>query len=341
MVLVATVPLKDAQTVKHYLAEHELLLPGYRHAKGTGTISFPITQRFVSKLPIVFEERALAPVPSGTLKDVLKGRLSKNELGHVVSSFDTVGSIAIVEIDDELVQKEQEIAKAILCQNKQITTVLKKGGGHEGELRLQKMVFLAGKETKETIVKENGVRLKIDVEGVYYSVRSATERKRLAQQVMPGERILVMFSGAAPYPCVLAKSTKADEIVGIELNERGHELGLENLRLNRLNNVVLIQGDVRDVIPELAKSKIVFDRIVMPLPHTGHDFLDEAFSVSKKGTFLHLYDFEKEGEFEKAAEKTEIGAKRNKRKIKVLGIVPSGQHSPRVFRVCVDFEVLT
>jgi tRNA (guanine37-N1)-methyltransferase len=340
VVLLASIELKHAQQLKSYLVAHELLLPGYKHEKTGNSISFPVLKKFKTSLPVSFSERDLAQIPKGRLKDLISEQLTPDELKRLNSAFDTVGTIAIVEIEQDLTQKEHIIAETILKNNKQIKTVLKKAGGHEGELRVQKTVFLAGEDTRETIVKENGVRLRINVEEVYYSVRSATERKRIAEQVKPGERVLVMFSGAAPYPCVLAKNTKADEIVGIELNEKGHELGLANLRLNRVNNVILIQGDVREAIPVLHDQKIRFDRIVMPLPHTGHDFLDEAFMVAEKGTIIHLYDFEREDEFEKAKEKAEAGAKRNGKRIQVLCIVPSGQHSPRVYRLCVDFEVL-
>jgi len=341
MVLCVKAALKDAERVKKHLYQHELLDTKYRHVKQPGCILFPVTQRFSSKLPIEFVEHEIAPVPvTGRLKAVLGDGLTAAEKARVTSSFDIVGSIAIVEIEPELEEKKTLIAETILANNKSVTTVLQKAGGHVGELRVQRMAYLAGVDTRETIVVENGVRLKINVEEVYYSVRSATERKRIASLVKAGERVLVMFSGAAPFCCVIAKHTAASEIVGIELNEKGHELGVESVRLNKLKNVVLINDDVKHATPILAEKGITFDRIVMPLPHTGHDFLDEAFSVAHKGTTIHLYDFEREDEFQKAAEKAEDGAKRNKRKIKILGIVPSGQHSPRVFRVCVDFDVL-
>ncbi len=341
MVLCVKAAMKDAQRVKQHLYGHGLFDRGYRHGKEGGFVLFPVTGRFRSSLPVTFVERELEEAPAkGGLKERLADALTEEERDSLTSSFDIVGSIAILEIDEALLPKERLIAAAILADNRNVTTVLKKAGGHAGELRVQKMAFLAGIDTRETVVVENGVRLRIDVEGVYYSVRSATERKRIASLVRPGERVLVMFSGAAPYCCVIAKRTEAAEIVGIELNEKGHELGLVNVKLNKLKNVVLINDDVRDAVPMLAEKGIAFDRIVMPLPHTGHDFLDEAFSVAHRGTVIHLYDFEREGEFEKAAEKAEAAAKRNNRTIRVLGIVPSGQHSPRVFRVCVDFEML-
>ncbi len=339
MVLCVKAAMKDAQRVKKLLYERELFDNAYRHAKEEGFILYPVKRRF-SMPGVTYVERELEEAPAkGGLKARLSGALTDGERASLTSSFDIVGSIAIVEIEPGLEAKERLIAEAILADNRNVKTVLKKAGGHVGELRVQKMAYLAGEDVRETIVVENGVRLKIDVEGVYYSVRSATERKRIASLVKPGERVLVMFSGAAPYCCVIAKRTDAAEIVGIELNEKGHELGVVNVKLNKLGNVALINDDVRNAVPLLAEKGIAFDRIVMPLPHTGHDFLDEAFSVAHAGTTIHLYGFEREGEFEKAAEKAEAAAARNKRAIKVLGITPSGQHSPRLYRVCVDFEV--
>ncbi|MBR9692892.1 class I SAM-dependent methyltransferase family protein [Candidatus Woesearchaeota archaeon] len=338
MVLCVKAKLSEAEKVKAYLFEKELFLEGYRYEKDDDYIYFPVKKEFDFDISFVQKDLEEAPKKE-SLKEVLKDALSDEELELLKKSMDQVGSIAIIEIDEGLESKEQLIAQAVLKRNPSITTVLKKNGGHEGELRLQTYDFIAGEDTRETIVQENGVRLKIDVEGVYYSVRSATERKRVASMVKKGEHVLVMFSGAAPYPCVIAKNTEAEEIVGIELNECGHELGVENLKLNKIDNVVLVQGDVKDVIPEFQKKDVTFDRIIMPLPHTSNDFLDEAFAVAKKGTVIHLYDFEKEGEFEKAAEKVQEGAKRNKKPIKVLDVVASGQHSPRTFRVCVDFAI--
>lgn len=341
MVLCVKVLPENAERVKTRMVAEKLFLEGYSYAKEEGFIYFPTKRRFSSDFPVTFEERELSERKArNTLREQLSGLLTPQEEEHLVTSFDTVGSIAIIEVPDELISKEVVIGEQILSTHKQIKTVLKKVAGHEGELRTQRTKLLAGEDTRETIVTENGVRLRINVEEVYYSVRSATERKRIASLVKAGENVLVMFSGAAPFCCVIAKHTGAKEVVGIELNEKGHELGVENVRLNKLKNVVLINDDVRDAVPILAEKGVTFDRIVMPLPHTGNDFLDDAFRVAHKGTIIHLYDFEKDDEFEKGAEKVKIVALRNKREVKILGITPSGQHSPHVYRICVDFEIL-
>ena len=78
-----------------------------------------------------------------------------------------------------------------------------------------------------------------------------------------------------------------------------------------------------------------FDRILMPLPKTGEDFLATALKLAKKGTIVHFYDFQKAGEFKKAEGKI----KKACRNCQIIDVVKCGQHSPRVFRICVDFKV--
>lgn len=272
-----------------------------------------------------------------TLRGVLSKKLGKNELSSLITSYDVVGSIAIIEIPDELRKKEKLIARTLLSLHKNIKTVLKKAGIHKGKYRRQKLKVLAGKRTKVAEYKENNARLRLDVENVYFSPRLSTERKRVYQQVKPGEEVLVMFSGCAPYPAVIAKNTKAKEIYGIELNPVAHKFAVDNIKLNKLKNVVVVKGDVRKVIPKLRKK---FDRIIMPLPKEAESFLDSAFKASKKGTVIHLYCFASEDLFGKLKAKIRSICKDYNKKCKIMRIVKCGNYSPRVYRVCVDFRIL-
>jgi len=88
------------------------------------------------------------------------------------------------------------------------------------------------------VAKENNIRLKLDIEKVYFSPRLSLERMRIAELVNTSksresknkksekkEDILVMFSGCAPYCCVIAKNakTKVNSVIGIEINPEGHK----------------------------------------------------------------------------------------------------------------------
>jgi tRNA G37 N-methylase Trm5 len=191
-----------------------------------------------------------------SFRERVEARLSERERSHLKTSFDVVGDIAILEVDQVLRRKQKMIAQTLLSSQKNLKTVLRKDGMHEGEFRTQKLKFLAGEKKKETVYRESGAQLKLDVEQVYFSPRLGRERLRVAQLVQPGERILVMFSGCAPYPLVIAKNAKPTQIVGVEINPIGHRYGLENLRLNKLSNVILLQGDVRTVIPAFFTREI-------------------------------------------------------------------------------------
>ena len=147
-----------------------------------------------------------------------------------------------------------------------------------------------------------------------------------------------MFSGAAPFPLVIAKNSEARHVYGIELNPFAHNYALENVQLNNLQDrITIMHGDVKHKIPPLKKK---FDRIAMPLPKTGEQFLDLALLKVKKGGFIHLYAFLDEKEINPYAKKIHEICKKLGYSIKVLRKVKCGQFSPGVFRVCLDLKVL-
>ncbi len=296
------VPLKDAEKWKQYIVVNRLIDKEHYYIKDKKHIYFPITSKFVilqskaaskdSSKEISFVEKDFPEsVHKGTLKDNLEKELTKEEFAFVKTAHDIIGSIAIIEIPEDLEKREKLIAETLLKVNSQIKTVLKKANIHEGVFRTQKMTYLAGVNTKETIYKENNVQLKLDVEKVYFSIRLGNERKRIMQQVKSGEEILVMFSGAAPYPAVLSKNTKAKHITGIEINPDGHKYGLETLKLNKIHNVLLINDDVHNAIPNIYKkiiglksailSKEMDVRLALNSPIIEIHLFDDSLSASK------------------------------------------------------------
>lgn len=257
-------------------------------------------------------------------------------------SFDVIGSIAIIEVPYGLPRKdaaayEKNAGQLILAAHKNVKTVVARTGAHTGVFRLQRLKHLAGEKTKETTHKENGVMLKLDVGKVYFSPRLSGERLRVAGQVKPGEKILVMFSGCGPYPLVIARNSKAAEIVGVEINPAAHKYAMENAKLNKITNVRLLKGDAGKTVPRL-KGK--FDRIVMPLPKGAEEFLATAIKAARKGAVIHYYDFLPENDIPKAAnKKIKDACLKAGRKARILNVVKCGQLAPRAYRVCVDFRV--
>lgn len=270
------------------------------------------------------------------LGEVLDKYLTKKEKEFLTTSFDIIGEIAVIEIKEEIQHKEKIIGEAILKMHKNIKTVCKRDGEHSGIFRTQKLKIVAGKKTKETIHKESRCMLKLNVEKCYFSVRSGTERLRIAEQVKKNENILVMFSGIAPFICVIGKNSNYKSIYGVEINPAAHKYAVENIEKNKIKNAETVLGDVKKIVPKL-KNK--YDRIIMPLPRTAEEFLDTALFVAKKGTIIHLYGFLAEEEFKDFKKKIRKICSEMGFKVKIKDLVKCGQFSPRLFRICVDFEV--
>lgn len=269
------------------------------------------------------------------LKEALKGKLTASELTHM-RGFDVIGDIAILEIPRELEKKQNIIAKTLITLLPYIKVVARKKGGHVGVYRKQPLQILAGEKRKTTMHKEHGLAFALNAETCYFSPRLSTERLRIAQQVKSGETVLVLFSGVAPYPLVIAKHSPAAKIIAIEANPSAHKYAVENVQRNNLGHkVVVIKGDAKKAIP-----KLKYDRIVMPWPQRADEFLESTLKQVKKGTFIHFYDFQQEGEFENAAEIVKAACKKAKKRCKILKIVECGQVGVRNYRVCVDFKVL-
>ena len=226
------------------------------------------------------------------LRDSLKGIIPEEKLSYVPSSYEIIGSrqkaVAIIEIPEELTEFKQAVANALMNLHKNVKSVLVKKSERKGELRLREFEVFGDKNT-EVLHKEHGYLVKIDPTKAYFSPREATERQRIASQVRPGETVMVMFSGVAPYAIAIAKKQpKVKKVICIELNEHAHKYAVENVRINKLEDkIILINGDVRE------ESKRFFgmcDRVVMPLPKGAYKFLDEAFScIKEKGGVIHFY----------------------------------------------------
>ncbi len=265
------------------------------------------------------------------LKELLKNKLSEEEIPR---SFDIVGNIAIFSKLPNELKKQKLIADALLKLNKSIKTVLLKTKSFSGRYRLPKFKILAGKKTKETFYKENNCQFKLNLEKCYFSQRLANERLRIARQVKFNETILVMFSGISVYSIVISRNSKAKEIYCIEINPTAHKYALENLKLNKINNIKLFKGDVKKILP---KIKLKFDRIVMPAPKNAEEYLSLIKNKIKKRTIIHFYDFSQENEFPQASIDK---IKKVFKKIKILKSVKCGAYSPYTYRICIDFQVL-
>lgn len=269
------------------------------------------------------------------LKEALVGKLTPTQL-NLLRGFDVIGDIALMEIPPELVKKQGVIAKTLMGLLPSIKVVAKKKGGHKGMYRKQPVEVIGGEKRKTTVHREHGVSFALNIETCYFSPRLSTERIRIAKQVKPGENVLVLFSGVAPFPLVIAKHSKAAKVIGIEANPSAHKYAVENVKRNKLGDRVIVKkGDAKKAIP-----KMNFNRILLPWPQRADEFLASTLKHAKKGTTLHFYDFQPEGELHVAADIVKAACKDAKKKCKILNIVECGNVGVRMKRVCIDFRIV-
>jgi tRNA (guanine37-N1)-methyltransferase len=275
------------------------------------------------------------------LKQSLAGKLTKSEIKILPRAFEVIGSIAIIEIPAGLKKREKLIAESILKLHKNVKTVVKKAGKFSGRLRLRATKLLAGINTRETLYRENGCTMKLDIDKCYFSSRMSSDRLDIAKQVKKGEKVLVMFGGIAPYAVVISKYSKAAEIISVEINRIASEYAKKNVSLNKLGNVEIIQGDVKRIIPLLKKKKMKFDRIVMTRPQLKNTFLHEAFMVAKKGTIIHMHDFSDEKNMpDESFSRIFDAAAKDKVKYQILQWKKIGDVAPHRYRLRIDFRIL-
>ena len=280
------VPLKQLNDTRIELMEKGLMNMEYRIKAEDEFGYIPVNANVEGYEIVCMHLEAMKKVPHN-FSELLEDELTDEEIENLRTSFDTIGDIVILEIPDDLEDKKYKIGDAALKFTKRKAIYMKKSA-IKGTTRVRDLEFLAGVDDSETIHKEHGARLKLDVREVYFSPRLATERKRVMESVEDGEKILDMFCGIGPFPIVIAKNKNVD-ITAVDINESAIHYLDENIRLNKLKGTIKTYcGDVREV----SKSfKTKFDRIIMNLPGLAYTFLDVSIDLIEDGGIINYYEF--------------------------------------------------
>ncbi len=248
-------------------------------------------------------------------------------------SYEVIGDIAIIDIDDPYDAKR--IADAILLMHKNVRTVLVALTDVQGEFRIRDFRVIAGKPDTETVHKEYGCRYEVDLARVYFTPRLATERKRIVDQIRETDVVVDMFAGVGPFSILIAKSARY--VIAIDKNPVAIEYLGRNARLNAINNMKIICGDVRDVSKDL---RCTADHIIMNLPHSAHEFIDVALTIVKPGGTIHYYDIRSEDDlFEGAQELIEHAAEACGMTAHILDRRVIRSYSPQQSNVALDVEM--
>lgn len=271
------------------------------------------------------------------LREALKDDLTSEELEELGTSFDVVGDIAVIKLSEELIPKKEEIGEALMEVQGNVNGVLMQTSPVDGEYRTRDLEVIAGEERTETVHKEYGCTFKVDLSEVYFSPRLARERNRIARKVEDGEVITNMFAGVGCYSIMIARRANPDKVYSIDKNPAAVKYMKENVRINKVGDKVLpIKGDARDAIEEHLRDSS--DRVLMPLPEFGRDFLSDALKALRpEGGIVNFYDYGEEPElFEPSFEFARKEASEWNVELKDKSVVRS--YAPNLYHVVLDLS---
>ena len=194
MVRCVRVPKAEGNTVRMSLKAEGLLDLDHRIASDEDSLLIPILCASYGKYPT--EERDLEEIEHQETD--YRMFLPEDIRDILPNSFDCIGDLIIVKIEDELLQYKHQIGEALLKVNRNVRLVLM-DGGVKGELRIRELEPIAGSGSTETRHKESGVTMITDPAKVYFNPRLATECMHVASRVKDGETIIDMFAGVAPF----------------------------------------------------------------------------------------------------------------------------------------------
>src|SRR5438132_907051 len=80
---------------------------------------------------------------------------------------------------------------------------------------------------------DHGLRYHVDLAQAYFSPRLASERKRIADLVRPGEVVADPFAGVGPYSILIAKRRRPESVYAADANPTAVKLLRENVAANR------------------------------------------------------------------------------------------------------------
>ena len=336
MVLAAKVFKRNAEKVRKFLVKNNLINLNYLPSASGDFIFFPVSDGKSAKLGQLVKNREIERILNKRLKEQKREKIS-------LPPFDVIGDVAIFELpkehkdkrDSEKEKMAKEIGDKIISHHKNIKTAAFKTGGVKGPFRIRSFKIVSGKKSALTLHKEMGCRFRVDVSKAYYSPRLSFERKRINNLVKNGESVFVLFAGVGPFAVIIAKNHPNAVVYANELNPEAYKHLRENIKLNKVSNLIPVPGDARGLVKKYRGSA---DRIVMPLPMSANEFLNVAFALARKGCVIHFYFFA--SSLEAAEEEVRGAARKEGRKIRILLSKTVRDYSPDILEAAVDFQVL-
>ena len=252
------------------------------------------------------------------------------------TSFDVVGNILLLKLDNNINRYKGRIAGALLDTHKNIRTICQIYPV-SGELRTRNIEIIGGEKSTETIHKEYGLNYYVDVEKTYFSSRLANERKRIKDLVKSNEIVVDMFTGVAPFAIMIAKYANPKIIFAFDKNADAIKYAKKNIAINKvLDKIDLINEDSIKAPGILKKKNITADRVIMNLPFSAFKFFSYALEMLGDKGIIHYYDIIHEEKFDDRIKELEQISNRRSYCFEMVNLNKIKSYSPHEFYIGID-----
>ncbi|MBA3044449.1 class I SAM-dependent methyltransferase family protein [archaeon] len=326
------VPKNDGETVRKKLLEMGVLNKKLM-IKRNDFLYIPILRKINLGFEIIEKDFDDIEIEERDYKKIVEmpDRLRK----LLPTAFDIIGDIAIIKIIDELLPYKKMIGDALLRAQKNLRTVCV-DRGVKNECRIRDLEVVAGEKKTETIHNEYNIKLKVDISKVYFSPRLASEHHRIAKQVGKDETVIDMFTGVGGFAVMIAKHKRPKKVFAIDINETAIKYLKENIKINKVENIVPVQGDAKKVMKNIEKA----DRVIMNLPHRAYEFFEDALNSLKDKGIIHYYEIIEKDKIKKRTEELKKVCEKNGRKMEVVYLKSVKTYSPAEVKVVMDVKCI-
>ena len=327
------VPRERGEEIRRRLVGLGVLHKHLRIVREGDRLFIPTTARVDLDFPTEQREFGEGFVAIRSYKDVVD--VPESLRRSLPSSFDVIGDIAVLKIPSEMQRYRGEIGRAILRWNPTLQVVVE-DRGVKGERRVRSIDVIAGERRTTTVHTEHGLRYAVDLAQAYFSPRLASERQRIANQVLAGEVVADPFAGVGPYAILIAKRRRPKIVHASDVNPAAVALLRANVGANRIDRVATYEGDARQILEQIRPV----DRVILDLPHTAFDHLGHSFAALGARGVVHVYRILERADERAAADRIRAIAAQAGLEVMDLRLHTVRAYSPTQQRVAFDVTVV-
>jgi tRNA wybutosine-synthesizing protein 2 len=325
------VRIYHAESVRKKLLSESALDTARKPVKREGFIEIPVKDSYESqRYNVILQEEPEFYIPKKELDELV---IIPDDLREFLpSGWQILGDIIVVSIHEKLIEYRNEIGNSLLAIYPKCRTVLL-DKGIAGIMREPQREVIAGDGETVTLHCENGCLFKIDAMRLMFSKGNFAEKKRMSK-LGCGETVVDMFAGIGYFSIPMAVHAKPEKIYSIEINPVSFEYLKENIRLNKVEDIIEpVHGDCAQVAPVGVAHRVIMGYF------DGQEYIGHGIRALLPDGILHYHEAVPEAVARRPVERIIEEAGMLGRSVEILDVHRIKKYAPGVWHVVVEARV--